>query len=124
MAKKSEKSKEKLQPVDVHFIKTANYRTYYFDGAFGGLTPKGAIYLDLYLERAATPQSMKMDLGTGSPSEVPDTRHGKSGIVREIECGLIMDIQAASALRDWLNRKLDQYVELMTDEDPENEDLI
>ena len=38
-------------------------------------------------------------------------REGKDGLVREIECGLIMDVQSAIALRDWLDGRIAEYAE-------------
>ena len=40
---------------------------------------------------------------------------GKDGIIREIECGLVMDIPIAKTLRDWLDDKIKAYEELEID---------
>ena len=31
------------------------------------------------------------------------------GLTREIECGIIMDMETARSVRDWLNEKIDEH---------------
>ena len=43
-----EKSKQKV--LEFHYIKNQSYRSYYVDGVFGGLTPKGKLSMQFFLE--------------------------------------------------------------------------
>lgn len=96
--------------VKVNYLKTSSYRTYYIDGIFGGLTPNGKIYMELFIQRLVTPQLIEYEVkedGLGKEIE----RIGKEGIIREIEAGLIMDIEAAKVLRNWIDGKIKKFEE-------------
>ncbi|MEO5929001.1 MAG: hypothetical protein ABIR47_03625 [Candidatus Kapaibacterium sp.] len=102
----SEESKE----LEFHFVKTPSYRSYAVDGAFGGITSKGKVYMELFLERAVTPTSIVYDV-----SNIEDfkeiRRNGKQGYIREVECGIILDIQGAIAVHNWLGTRIKEYIE-------------
>jgi hypothetical protein len=98
--------------IDFHYLKTNGYRSYYVDGAFGGITPSGSFYMELFLERQATPQLVHMRFSSsestlGEAQELG--REGKTGIVREIECGLVFDLATARALHTWLGQKIESW---------------
>ena len=114
MAKVKIRSQSKLkgQPttIDVHYIKTSSYRTYYVDGVFGGLTPTGKLYMEFFVQRAVTPQIIKYKVTPdGLLSQEETGRIGKAGIVRQIEAGFEMDIEIAKVLRDWLDKRISNY---------------
>ena len=103
---------EESREIEVHFLKTAGYRTYYIDGAFGGVTPRGKVYIELFLERGATPNKVVYEVRQDSDTLTEKLREGKDGIVREIECGLVMDVRAAIALKDWLTTRIEEFKQL------------
>ena len=92
--------------VQFHFLKTGNYRTFHVDGAFGGPTPSGGIYLELYVEHASTPKTITNKLNPDGTISHELDRQGKSGMVREIEAGLVMDIKTAEELNQWLSEQI------------------
>lgn len=107
------KKKDSNGTIELHYLKTKNYRTYYFDGLYGGITPNGKnIYMDIFLERNSTPQIMKHEVIDGTIGKII-SKNGKDGIIREVECGLIMDIETARKLRNWLDAKIDEYDEFV-----------
>ncbi len=93
----------------IHYIKTPSYRTYHVDGAYGGITPNGNIYCEFFIDRNVTPQSILYNInekgGLGKPKKVT----GKKGIVREIECGISIDIRTARLLKNWLEDRIKEY---------------
>lgn len=109
VAKKQQNKKNptKIDKVDFHYVKANCYRSYHVDGAYGGLTPKGKIVAHLFNERLAIPQMIKYkvteDGGLGEEIE----REGKTGFIREMECSLIMDVDVAEVLVNWLQEKID-----------------
>lgn len=104
------KSQKKLpKDIQIHYIKTPSYRTYHVDGAYGGLTPNGNIYCEFFVERNVTPQSITYGIDKTGHLGKPKKRTGKQGFVREIECGISINIQTASALKDWLEEKIEDY---------------
>lgn len=119
MAKKTNVKKKTVPPkakkalpkdVDVHYLKTNNYRTYHVDGIFGGLTPDGnKLYVELFVQRVVTPTEIKYAINQNGTLGKEIKRKGKSGIIREIESGIIMDINVARTLKGWLEGKINQY---------------
>lgn len=112
MAAEGQEPETDTVQLDFHFLKTPGYRTYYVDGAWGGFTPRGMLYMELFVERNATPQLVRYEISkrddeTQTAREL--LRDGKTGIIREIECGLMLDVRTAKVVRDWLSEKLSEY---------------
>ena len=110
--KKSKPPKMKVSQgkrVDINYVKTESYRTYHVDGIYGGITPSAKLYIELFIQRSVTPQIVEHKITKDGTLGEEVGRTGKKGIVREIESGLVMDIEVASTLRDWLNRKIEAY---------------
>lgn len=99
----------KITDIDFHYLKMSSYRTYHVDGFFGGLTPPGFIYIDLFLERLPTPTMVKQKVNETGELGEEIIREGKLGVIREIECGLVMNITAAKALRGWLDQRIGEF---------------
>src|SRR6185369_2748469 len=107
----SEPPSPEKQRVQVHYVKSNNFRVIACEGAIGSVSPHGKIFFTLYNERAAIPRSMTHTLdqqGALGPMESTETR---GGIVREMEVGIIVDRDDAARLRDWLSAKIDQLDE-------------
>ena len=47
--------KNKLKFIRFHYIKNNDYRTFYANGIFGGLTPQKEIHMNFFNERAVIP---------------------------------------------------------------------
>ena len=92
--------------IKFHYLKSPFFRTVHVDGMIGGLTPQGFLHVAVYNERPALPQISVHEVmsdGTLSAGE----QEGKDGIVREMDCDLVMTRGVATALRDWLNVQID-----------------
>ncbi len=94
--------------VDVHYIKTLNYRSYHADGIFGGLTPSGKVYMEFFIQRLPTPQVIEYNVTPDRTIGDEVKRTGKKGFIREIEAGLVMDISVAKILKNWLEKRIEQ----------------
>jgi hypothetical protein len=94
--------------INFRYLKASNYRSFHVDGIYGGLTGKGLLHMDFYLEKPCVPE-------TEIYSVVPDglnfeSREGPHGeVIREIEGGLIMDYNMMVATKEWLNTKIKDY---------------
>ncbi|QKZ13986.1 hypothetical protein [Spirosoma sp. KUDC1026] len=100
--------------VDIHFIKSGDFRTAYINGVFGGFTPRGQLNIDFFSERIPIPTKIsyvanQQDQDKVEMKEVD--REGKNGAVREFHFGVIMDMDTAREMRAWLDDKLRQYDE-------------
>ncbi len=95
-----------------HMIKSGAFRVIHADGAFGGPTPRGNLMFTLYSERVPFPQRISHEL-TSTPEgelrlgdEIVADRISKDGVVRELECGVVMDIAGVRSLHAWLGAKI------------------
>lgn len=95
------------EEVDFHYLKTSNYRTFHVDGIFGGPTPNGNIYMELFVERAPTPKQVTHQVNKDGTLGVEIKREGKSGLIREIEAGIVFDLATAEKIQKWLSGKIE-----------------
>jgi len=115
MAKKT-KSEEILEKVKFKFKFDKSYNPTYINGAFGGITPKGEIAMNFFLERHAIPNEqtyLVTDEGTLG-EEVKEERKPddhKISFVRYVETGVVFDYRTAKELQIWLNDKIAQIEE-------------
>ena len=107
--KKTTRKSTKKKKVDFHYLKTSSYRSFRVDGAFGGLTPKGEIYLELYLERQVTPKIVTHEINKNGQLGKELKREGKRGMIREVECGISLDIVTAQTIRDFLDKQINDF---------------
>lgn len=90
-----------------HYIKSPLYRTIHCDGVFGGVTPNGHIDASMFSERYPIPTYVKQKLDGMTLGEEIE-RATRDGIVREIEVGIFMTLEAATLLHAWLGEKIGQ----------------
>lgn len=94
--------------VTYHHIRSPHFRVIHADGIFGGLVPSGRyVQVSFFSERAAVPDSVRHGVSIeGSRAnvgdELPGSRTGRSGIERELEADVRMDIGTASVFYQWL----------------------
>jgi hypothetical protein len=113
--------KPKITEIDFHYLRAPNYRSYHVDGMIGGPTPSGNIYIDLFLEKKPTPSRVKNKVTNNGEIGDEIERDSEDGFIREIECGLVMDINSAKAFRDWLSRKI-EAIDSLIEENKNNSD--
>lgn len=103
--------------LEIHYVKTSSYRTFHADGFYGGVTPMGKMYLEVFLDRHATPQIVKHNMEEPGKLGAEIERTGKKGTIRQIEAGIIFDVNIAESLIVWLQQKVQEYNNLFPDED-------
>jgi len=80
------------------------FRVAHVDGVIGGLTPTREVFLSVYSQRVALPQTIDQQITPdGKLGAVVDTK-GKNGIFREMEIGLIMTPEVANQIADFLTQ--------------------
>jgi hypothetical protein len=96
------------QKIKFHYLKGNLFRIVHVDGALGGLTPSLDLFIRLYHQRAPIPQVtvQKMNENGQLGDEIMEERETKEGIIREVEIGLIMNVQTAKQLQKWLADKI------------------
>jgi len=94
------------------YIKGNHFRVLHVDGALGGITPRGFLHFAVYSERPAIPQTAEHQVSIEGRLSEPLSQEGKQGIVRELDADLIMTMQTATDLRDWLSKRIEQLERL------------
>ena len=90
------------------YNKDPMFRSAHADGFVGGLTPNGHIHLAFFSERSLLPKKHVFKLnpdGSLGPEELDD-KASREPIVRDIQVDVLMTVQAAEGLKNWL----DQYI--------------
>lgn len=91
-----------LSNIKFHYIKSNFFRVIHVDGAIGGITPARQIFVSLFSERAALPKMIEQTIKLDGTLGEEVAREGKEGIVREVEVGIELSLNAAQGLADWL----------------------
>ena len=97
------------EKVKFHYEKSSFFRVIHVDGAVGGLTPTLDVFLSIYNQRAPIPKFTVQKVSEGGQlgDEVIEERVQKEGIFREVEVGLVMNLNVAKALNQWLVDKIE-----------------
>ncbi len=100
---------EPKRKVEVHFEygRTPGYRNFHVDGIYGGLTPKGVLHMDFFVEKNPIPEKESY-LIEGSKLN-PSARDCSKAVLREVEGGLIMDYNMMKSMRAWLDTKIEEF---------------
>jgi hypothetical protein len=94
--------------IQFHHVKSNYFRVIHVNGAFGGFSPDGSVFMAIYSERPTLPDvTVQTVESTGQlGAEIIEQRKGREGIVRELEVGLSMDIKTARSLVKWLEERI------------------
>ena len=99
--------------IAVNYLKSSDFREIACDGAIGGMTPQGKLWVAFYAERFPLPRIVEHDVIQGSkPDEITvDMSSGRilesrSGIVRHVEFGVYLTTESAKTLHDWLGKQI------------------
>lgn len=102
------------------FTKANDYRVIAANGVWGGVTPRGDVKVDFFVESLSLPESVshlvKADDKLGDElSRSPKDRP----FVREIQVGVILSIHQAESIGRWLMSKGAEFKKLQEKKKPE-----
>src|SRR5271157_2184176 len=96
--------------IKFHYIKANLFRVIHVDGAIGGITPNRGIFVSLFSERSALPKMIEQELlpnGTlGEEKTVVQYSEGKEGLVRDMEIGVMLSVDVAQKIAEFLNNQV------------------
>src|SRR5690554_3476350 len=109
---------DKPQTITIHNSKSAQYREIHCDGASIGITPTGFFYLNFFAQRNAIPKGTIFELTESGQlgNLISLTSDSKTGIVREHEIGIYMDLQTCENLKVLLEQKITEFKKLKNQE--------
>ena len=95
--------------VDTHYIKNSQFQTFFSTGIFGGVTPNRFIDLNFYVDRGPIPKKITFEVDSESGNVTGELeRDSKEGIIREVHCGVLIDVGLAKNMIEWLDEKIKQ----------------
>lgn len=92
------------------YIFDNGYNAKYANGAYGGVTPRGEITINFYYERSPIPHDQIHNLtDDGRVGEIVETNpiDHTTTLVRVVETGIILNVQTAKDIIQWLQNKID-----------------
>ena len=91
------------------YIFDYGYNPVYVNGAHGGVSPRGELVMNFYLERMALPESITHEInpnGTIGKETAAEPDDLAQSMVRFIESGVVMNYQNARELHLWLGERI------------------
>jgi hypothetical protein len=91
--------------LEAHYEKSNFFRVVHADGMFGGLSPSGHLHIAFFNQRTPLPKKSSISVATNgvATETVTDT---KTGLFREIEVDITMDLNTSLSFHVWLSQNL------------------
>jgi hypothetical protein len=103
--------------ISFKYIFTYDYNPVYVNGAHGGVSPRGEIIANFYLERQPLPNEIthpiKPDGSIGADIIGVDPKDLNNSIVRFVSSGVVLNYQNAKALHHWLGDKIEELEQMI-----------
>lgn len=92
------------------FVKTPGYKTFHVDGFWGSYSANGQFSIDLYNQKHEIPEEQIYEVqdGNAMPLDVQQPSYG----IREIEACIVLDLNLAIILKDWLSERIGEAKKL------------
>ncbi len=91
--------------LDVFFRKDRDYRVMPVSGVWGGISPHGMVFADLFFEKPDTPEKVSLD---DAGKEVGRSPAGMF-VVRDVVAGIAVRPEVARAIGEWFIAKADEF---------------
>ncbi len=91
------------------YIFTYDYNPIYVNGAHGGISPRGDLVVNFYLERPPLPNEISHELnpnGTVGSEIAVDPADFNNSIVRFVSNGVVLNLQTAREMHHWFGEKI------------------
>jgi len=91
------------------YIYNYGYNPVYVNGAHGGISPRGELVMNFYLERPPLPESISHEInpnGTIGNQVGEEPEDLNNSLVRYIDSGIVVNYETARNLHFWLGERL------------------
>ncbi|ABB31700.1 hypothetical protein GeomeDRAFT_0223 [Geobacter metallireducens RCH3] len=95
--------------VTFKYIFTYDYNPAYVNGAHGGVSPRGDLVVNFYLERPPLPNEITHEInpnGTVGAETAVEPDDFAQSLVRFVPSGIVLNHQTARELHHWLGEKV------------------
>lgn len=99
----------KKPEVTFKYIFTYDYNPVYVNGAHGGVSPRGDLVVNFYLERPPLPNEITHEVnpnGTIGAETGVEPEDFAQSLVRFVPTGVVLNYQTARELHHWLGEKV------------------
>ena len=97
------------QELTFKYIFTYDYNPVYVNGAHGGMSPRGELVVNFYLERPPLPNAISHEInpnGTIGRESAFEPEDFNQSLVRYVPTGVVLNAQTARDFHNWLGEKL------------------
>lgn len=105
------------QEITFKYIFKYDYNPAYINGAHGGISPRGEIVANFYLERPPLPNeithAINADGSIGADVIAADPENLDRIIVRYVSSGVVLNYQNAKVMHGWLGDRIAELERLM-----------
>lgn len=96
------------EKIRIKYRKSEDYRIVHGSGVYGGLTPEGSIKFDIYTEYQPPPDEEIKTVGEdGKLTPLEETNEKSITIERERQVGVIISVNQAKSIINWLRDKVE-----------------
>jgi hypothetical protein len=99
---------EESKEIKFRFERTPAFKLFYVGGVWGSVSPGGEIYAEFFTDIFPHPRSITFDASTGLLNETTREADDRT-ILRQFEFGVVMNVQTAAVLREWLDTRIGEY---------------
>jgi hypothetical protein len=103
--------------ISFKYIFKYDYNPVYVNGAHGGVSPRGEIIANFYLERQPLPNeishAINQDGSIGTDVVAMEPANLSNTIVRFVSSGVVLNYQNAKVMHSWLGEKITELEKLM-----------
>ena len=101
-----------MENKSIHFkyLFPDNYNPNYINGVYGGVSPRGEIVANFYMERMPIPREDHVQItedGKLGASISFEPEDHPFNMIRYIPSGICFDLETAIAFREWLDNKIE-----------------
>jgi hypothetical protein len=91
-------------------VKNVDFRTVWASGVFGGMTAKGQLNMNFFLDTLELPKSVQHEIiGNDlaiNPLPAPPVEPSS---VREVQFGLLLDLEVAKTVVKWMQEHINEF---------------
>jgi hypothetical protein len=86
--------------VKIYFSKTKDYKIVPATGVWGGVSPNGDIFFDLFIDKHDSPEYLVLKVDSDNKTE--EVERGEQKLVRESQIGITLRPDNALVIGKWL----------------------
>ncbi len=99
---------ESPKNLEIRITKDEGYRVVPVNGGWGGVTPQGDIFIDVYHEAQVLPEEITQQVSPdGELGDVLE-RSPEFGLQRNVWVGMVLTVDKADSMGRWLQEMADQ----------------